>query len=1126
MLSQPNAPLDRRPRKTRLRRAGLWSLVTVLALALVAGGGIIWLLGKPILAPDWARDRIETRLAQVLPEARVQFGEVEVVVDEGWRPRVRVRDVAVAAPDGTPIVEVRELKASLSMRALLQRQIEPRAISLTGILASLRRGPDGRVALSGGGLPQAPAREAADLAQLVGQVDTLLQRPGLASLRSLEIRALTLRFEDARAGRAWTVDGGRVLLTRAADDLQLTADLALLSGSAGVATLAANYASTIGSRAASFGITIDGVEAADIATQGPAFAWLRALRAPISGALRSGVAADGTLAPLNATLQIGSGVIQPTPQTKPVPIDGARSYFSYDPATRVLTFDELSLRSQWVSGRAEGQAFLEAPRAAAGGAALGDLVGQFRLTDLTVNPADLYPQAVRIDTAEMDFRLALNPFVLTLGRLQIADQGGVLTANATLAADPGGWRLSADAGMDGLTPARLLELWPQAVKPRTRDWLDANLSGGVLRDIDVALRKAPGQRAGLYLSFDFDGADIRVMKTLPVIDAAQGHASLLENRFVLAVDHGTLSAPQGGEVDMAGSSFIIPDVTVKGGAPAIVRLSTRSTITAALSLLNQPPMQVMDKAGQPVTVADGRALLQGTVALPLMPKLPPGSVEYDVAGTLLDVRADGLVPGRVLAAPRLSLTASNEAVRIGGPGRIDGVNFDAAWLQPLGPDRAGQSSVSGTLEVSERTLDTFNIALPPGSVRGQGTARIDIALSKGQPPRFDLRSDLVGLRVAVDPLNWRKAAGTAGSLAVAGHLGAVPVIDRLAFDAPGLSAAGSVTLAAGGGLDRVRLEHLRAGDWLDAPIDLVGRGAGVPPRVVVRGGTLDLRRAEFGSSGGPGGPGAPLTVALQRLQISDTVAITALNGDFTSGGGLDGSFTGAVNGGATVAGRVVPENGRSAVQLTAQDAGGVLASSGLLRQARGGTMGLTLRPVGSGGAFDGTLNVRDVRVADAPAMAALLNAISIVGLLDELSGTGIYFSEVDAKFRLSPSRVTLTQASAVGPSMGLSMDGVYATQTRQLQMQGVISPVYLLNGIGSILTRKGEGLFGFNYTLRGTADKPSVSVNPLSALAPGMFRDILRAPAPTVPREAGEAPAPSPDPGPVNPPLVDPGVGR
>ena len=129
-------------------------------------------------------------------------------------------------------------------------------------------------------------------------------------------------------------------------------------------------------------------------------------------------------------------------------------------------------------------------------------------------------------------------------------------------------------------------------------------------------------------------------------------------------------------------------------------------------------------------------------------------------------------------------------------------------------------------------------------------------------------------------------------------------------------------------------------------------------------------------------------------------------------------------------------------------------------------------------------------------MAEMLNIISVFGLLEQLGKSGILFTEVDAKFRLTPDQVIVSQSSAIGPSMGVSLDGYYDLATRGIDMQGVLSQIYLLNGIGSIIGRKGEGLIGFNFSLKGNADRPRVLVNPLSALTPGMFREIFRRPAP------------------------------
>jgi hypothetical protein len=89
--------------------------------------------------------------------------------------------------------------------------------------------------------------------------------------------------------------------------------------------------------------------------------------------------------------------------------------------------------------------------------------------------------------------------------------------------------------------------------------------------------------------------------------------------------------------------------------------------------------------------------------------------------------------------------------------------------------------------------------------------------------------------------------------------------------------------------------------------------------------------------------------------------------------------------------------------------------------------------------------------------------------------------------------------------MGVSFEGLYHSDTDRLDMRGVVSPIYVLNGLGSVLTRRGEGLFGFAYKLQGPAKTAEVSVNPLSILTPGMVRDLFRAPAPSLDLPASPA---------------------
>ena len=1085
-------------RRRRLWQAVKWSLLGIVLVVAAVAGTAIYMIRSPIVIPDWIEAKLEARLAQDLPQARIVFGEMVLIVDEGWRPRVRLQDVRITNPAGAELAAFREVRASFSVRGMLDGKVQPRDIALSGVVATLRRDRDGRVALSAS-TGQAPAeRRAATMPELIGQLDAALATPALSRLRSIDLRALTLSYTDLRSERAWTADGGRLRLTRSGETLGISADLALLGGGADVATLSANYTSKLGDTASQFGVTFDGVAAEDIAAQNPAFAWLRVLRAPISGSVRSSLNEDGAFEPLNATLQIGQGVVQPNAKAAPIPFDGLRSYFSYDPNEKLLRFDELSVQSEWVSGRIEGAASLGVDDSGK----LANLVAQMRLSNLEANPADVYAKPISIEGADVDVQIAFNPFHLTLGRMDISDRDTTLNVSGDLKAGADGWHVALDAGLDKIDPARLLELWPEKAKIKTRTWISENIYDGALSDISVAFRLRPGATPETHLSFDFADAEVRFLRTMPNITGGRGHASLLRNRFVVSVDAGQLEAPEGGTISLGPSSFIMPDVTVKDGPPGIVRLNTTSQITAVLSLLNQPPLSLIDKVNQPVDLAQATANLSGTLAFDMKKGGDPKRTIFNVSGDLLDVRSDVLVKGRSLTSDKLTLVASNSGISIKGKGAVDGVAFDGGWEQPLGTPGV-PSSVRADIVLNQNTLDTFKIALPPGTMSGTGRAWFGLDLVKGKTPQFSLTSDLRGVRLSVPQIGWTKPEGTAGKLEVAGVLGPVPQVDLLEVAGAGLTAKGSVRLNGAGALERVRFDRLTVGDWLDMPVDLLGQGPGRQVQVVVRGGVLDMRRAAFGKSKPSGVAGPPMLLALDRMQITDKIALTDMRGTFGLAYGLDGSFTAKLNGGTAVTGRVVPQNGRSAIQLTSGDAGGVLRSANMVKQVRGGALALTLLPVGSGGAFDGRATITDVQIQDAPSIAALINAVSVVGLVNELNGDGIYFDAVEADCRMTSNRITLTKASATGAPPGISMDGVFATDTGRMALQGVISPVYMLNGIGSFMTRKGEGLVGFNYTLGGTAQNPEVSVNPLSALTPGFLREIFRAPPPKLPTVEG-----------------------
>jgi uncharacterized protein YhdP len=142
-------------------------------------------------------------------------------------------------------------------------------------------------------------------------------------------------------------------------------------------------------------------------------------------------------------------------------------------------------------------------------------------------------------------------------------------------------------------------------------------------------------------------------------------------------------------------------------------------------------------------------------------------------------------------------------------------------------------------------------------------------------------------------------------------------------------------------------------------------------------------------------------------------------------------------------------------------------------------------------------NFRLVRV---PAMASLLQSVgSLTGMVDMLNGEGIQFSALEAPMTMANNQVVLGDCRAAGPAVGLTAKGGVNLNDGRLAIDGVIVPSYGLNSmLGGIpivgrlmVSRKGEGVFGLTYSLKGPADKPNVGVNPLSALTPGIFRRIF-----------------------------------
>ncbi|MFT6452599.1 MAG: hypothetical protein ACJA06_002101 [Halocynthiibacter sp.] len=1075
----------------------VWSILTIIVVSIVLIIAGLSLYGRPVNAPVWLTERVEARVnTQMGDTGRISLGRIVLLVDKRGVPRITLRDVGLFDGGGAQVAQLNDVRASLSIDALRERRLQPDVLRLSGAQAVLRRRADGQFDIS---FNAGSGASTGSLGSALAEIDRAFSRAPLKEVTLIEASDLTLTLEDARSHRLWQVTGGALSLRNTDQAVELSMNFEVFNGTEELAPIELNFTKPKGGGNAEFGARFKNAAAADIALQSPALTFLSVLNAPIAGALRAQLDQEGQLEALTGTLEIGQGALEPIKGAVPVGFEKGRAYFTFDPELDRLRFSEVSVATETISLRASGQAYLSDyvqgwPTA---------LLGQFALADMKFASPEMFAEPISAQEGAIDFRLRLDPFTMDIGQAMLRDGAERILANGQVRARKEGWDVSADLEMAQASKARALALWPLNAIPNTRRWIDENVSTGALHNIKGALRIAPGQEPRYSVGFGFDEAEVHFLKHLPPVTAGAGYATIVENAFALVIEEGGVAAPLGGVVSPKGTVIRIPDIRQKP-ASMEVSLAAQSSTTAALSLLNMPPFNILQSTDIKEDVAQGRADLTADIAFPLKKELQLSDVSYAVAGVLSDIKSTELAAPRVLSAKELQITAGPDAVAISGRARLGKAVGEGAWTQRIGAGQGGRSSVSGVVTLDQGFLDEFGIALPKGSLRGQGRGQFSLDLRPDAAPTFRLTSDLNSMGLRLDPLGWSKARNRTGRLAVEGRLGPNPAITALDMSAPGLSAKGGrVSLRKGGALDEAKFSNVKVGGWLDAPLRLVGRGAGKAVGVEVTGGRIDVRKTSFGQGGSSsaGSSAGPITLVLDRLIISEGISLQPFRGQFTSGGGFQGDFNGLVNGSAAIKGALAPSRNGPVIRIKGSDGGKALRAAGVFETARGGALDLILTPVAAEGTYEGRLTLKDTKIVGAPALTEMLSAVSVVGLLEQLSGPGIRFTDVEADFRLDPKMVTLYRSSAVGPSLGVSLDGRYDLTSSKMDMQGVISPVYFLNGIGQMFTRKGEGLFGFNFKLSGGASDPVVKVNPLSILTPGMFREIFRRPPPKQPAQ-------------------------
>lgn len=1076
------------------------SLVT---LAVVSGVVVlVRLTDGPVVLPGLSRYLVE-RANATSETARFEVGTAVLNLGDGSVPSgLEFHDVRVASPDGVPLFAVPRLRASFDFVDLMRGTVRPTRVSVLGADAQFIRGEDGRIRFglgSGDGISldtgggAATTAEGADvLSKLIdGIVGDAELAPEMSKLHVIEVVNARIVFTDRMAGGRVVTRNATLRVRRGTGGATAFLDIAGRGAAAGeIVRLVAER------RAGAGYTTVAGrfgqLEMKRLAGFLPALRVLDDIDAQAEGELTARFDRGGSPTRISGRIVSDGGTLALDGQARR--FDAAALDFRANMAEGVIEVTDALVSTPDGEARIKGLVRLAHDPTGAVTAARA----QVDVTDLYLREGGVFDDPVAFDRGQIvaswtpaGDAIEIAESWLGSGGLGIRLSGRIVLAEAGLGAD-------LRAEVETLDVRDLVALWPKPAATNARTWIEENISRGILHGVTAQVRLRPGAQI-LALTAGFSGLTSTYIKGMSPIRDGAGEIHVTLDEFHLSMQAAIVEAG-GHAISLDGSQVAITGLNAPV-TPADIRVTAEGPTHAVLSLIDDPPLNLVQALGVELDGVEGEALIAARLKFPLLDALRVRDIDVDTRTELRNTRlAVALDGGRRfrLRAARLNVEADVEHLRLRGKATVDGTPVDLDWREDYS-QRPGSRTV--------RLIGTATPELLRGAgmegdlLTGEAAVTVDLAQRGRGPMTFSLNADLAGAGMEITALGWSKVPGSQGRLSARGQLGPELSIERLEIEAAGLTATGAISFRPDGGMRRALFDRVALPGRLDAGVLIETTGAGVP-HISVTGAMLDVSESLDGGGDRPTRP-MRMRLDLDRLKVTENVAIYSAAGEIrrTGEGAVTGRITGALGPDAPVAVDIaIPGRGEGSVTLRSPNAGAALRHAAIYRGATGGELYVEARiPEAAGQGVTGRARIDNVTVRSEATFRDVLEDGGLKTAGEAVSGSGLSFRSVSVPFRYVNGVVTVTDAIAVSPMLGLKMSGTLDENTEAVDLIGVLSPAYALTGalneiplIGQILSGgRGEGIVGMTFTLKGAMRDPRFSVNPLSLLAPGILRKLF-----------------------------------
>ncbi len=564
----------------------------------------------------------------------------------------------------------------------------------------------------------------------------------------------------------------------------------------------------------------------------------------------------------------------------------------------------------------------------------------------------------------------------------------------------------------------------------------------------------------------------------------------------VTIGQGVADTPAGRKLNISDFVFEVPDMAPKP-SPARVKFRIDGPVPAAAEILASDRLSEFSGTLVDPNSSKGTVSALVTLGLPIKRQLTKADTTYAITADLGGFAADRLVMNQKLEANALKVVANNQGYQVKGDVKINGQPASLDYRKPSEGD--ADIKLAATLDDASRARLGFDLG-PAVS----GAIPVKLIGKIGGDTRVGIDADLTALKLDNILPGWVKLPGKTSRATF--NVVQKPQSTRLediVIEGGGVSIKGALEVDQNGDLMNANFPTYSPseGDKTSLRAD---RGPDGVLKVIMRGDVFDgrgfLKSAISGREADPKSKsknvdldvdvklGAVAGYFGEALRSVDA-KLSRRNGTiksfaFSSKLGRDTPLTADLRGRA---------QGHEVIYLETNDAGAFLRFTDTYSKVVGGQLQLAMDPpTVEPSAREGLLNVKDFTVKGEGA----LDRLAAGGPAGAQSGIG--FSRLRAEFTRQNGQLTIREGVLRGPTVGGTIEGSIDYFGNQVRMSGTFVPIYGLNNIFGQIPLFGlvlgggsnEGLFGITYEVVGTPDKPTLRVNPISAIFPGVARKI------------------------------------